>query len=476
MAKKLTSVSRVWSKQPDYVAGIDWSNTLTLGLRAAVVSSLGNTNIVTGRALEVDGPLPLTTSDIFGRAYKYSASQTLRTEEVTVTGAFTTIALAIPGRTDNQAVIGTAGTNAWTLWCSISGKIQIYDGVGYIDSGISVVPGKPYAMGVSVSGTTVTLCINGQVSVHTAAASPSYTSKQNIGSRNGAGDYAFLGDIAGFLFFNRALNAKQLADLTANPWQIFEPEQIPLFKPEGTGPVTHPTSGNVVGNTATITGAALRETGAQTHPSTGDVVGNTANVTGTALRYRAHATAGTVTGLTSNVTGTALRYRLHTTTGAVTGLTSTVIGSATNEPAAGVHEVDGVVTGTTGAVTGSALHIGVHRTTGVVAGYQGAVTGTAKNYTVHETTGVLSGFSAEVVGAAQRSGAVIVHSTSGVLAGYDSAVTGAATNMGGMTLTPADIQAIVAAIKAEIMPVNIVRVNNIDVDGTGADSDPWGPV
>jgi hypothetical protein len=251
---------------------------------------------------------------------------------------------------------------------------------------------------------------------------------------------------------------------------------VGAYEIPASGGATHPSTGNVVGNTATVTGTAARSATVQTHPTTGAVVGNTATVSGTALRYRVHPTTGAVTGLTSTVTGTAKRYRLHTTTGAVTGLTSTVTGTATNEPAAGVHEVDGVVTGTTGAVTGSALHIGVHRTTGVVAGYQGAVTGTAKNYTVHETTGVLSGFSAEVVGAAQRSGAVIVHGTSGVLAGYDSVVTGAATNMGGMTLTPADIQAIVAAIKAEIMPVDIVRVNHIDVDGTGIAGDEWGPV
>ena len=68
------------------------------------------------------------------------------------------------------------------------------------------------------------------------------------------------------------------------------------------------------------------------------------------------------------------------------------------------------------------------------------------------------------------------HDASGIIVGYDAKVVGQATNVGSLTLTPADIAAIVAALKAEILPVNIVRVNHIDVDGTGADSDPWGPV
>jgi hypothetical protein len=282
---------------------------------------------------------------------------------------------------------------------------------------------------------------------------PNSTSLESIGGYNRSGTYrSSTHAISLACVFPFSMGNAEILNLLKNPWQIFEPEQSPLFVPVAGG-TTHPTSGDVVGNTATVTGSALREAGAQTHPSTGDVVGNTATVSGTALRYRAHPTTGVVAGLTSNVTGTALRYRLHTTTGAVTGLTSTVTGSATIQPAPGIHVTSGDVVAGVGTVTGSALHIGVH-----------------------PTTGVLAGFSAEVIGTAQRSGAVIVHSTSGVLAGYDSVVTGAATNQGSMTLTPADIQAIVAAIKAEIMPVNIVRVNNIDVDGTGADSDPWGPV
>jgi hypothetical protein len=82
---------------------------------------------------------------------------------------------------------------------------------------------------------------------------------------------------------------------------------------------------------------------------------------------------------------------------------------------------------------------------------------------------------ATVTGSASRAGAIITHATTGVLTGNTAEVTGASGH-GSMTLTPADIAAIVAALQLAILPVNIVKVNSIDVDGTGADNDPWGPV
>jgi hypothetical protein len=480
MAKKLTLVDRVWTQQPTTLVGTK--------VDGAVISARDNAVIV-GRNRFVP-PVSWTLSRIsglLGSAYKATTeSQRINFTIPPInigTGDFT---LSFLYRVTTPLASGyhyLFGTNINYLafaprHAAAGGDALLYCGSNQIPLGLNLSAVGTYRVVVVRRGTSLTIIANNQTF--------STTNSSSLGAINTLTLNCYASSETGFgipeaEIYLAGIDARAWSDgevraFINNPWQIFEPEEIPLFKPTGTGPVTHPTSGDVVGNSATITGSALRETGAQTHPSTGDVVGNTATVSGTALRYRAHATTGVVAGLTSNVTGTALRYRLHTTTGAITGLTSTVTGSAVNEPAAGVHEVTGDVVAGVGTVTGSALHIGVHRTTGVVAGYQGAVTGTAKNYTVHETTGVLSGFSAEVVGAAQRSGAVIVHSTSGVLAGYDSVVTGAATNMGGMTLTPADIQAIVAAIKAEIMPVNIVRVNNIDVDGTGADSDPWGPV
>lgn len=55
-------------------------------------------------------------------------------------------------------------------------------------------------------------------------------------------------------------------------------------------------------------------------------------------------------------------------------------------------------------------------------------------------------------------------------------VSGVSVGFSEMTLTPADIQAIVDALKLAILPVNIVQVNYGPVDGDGSDGNPWGPV
>ena len=127
-------------------------------------------------------------------------------------------------------------------------------------------------------------------------------------------------------------------------------------------------------------------------------------------------------------------------------------------------------------ITGEASQItpaGEHETGGILTGRLAVIAGSVKNVKKHGTSGVLAGKTSYILGAATK---FAEHDSSGIIVGYDAKVVGSATNVGSLTLTPADIHAIVAALKAEIMPVNIVRVNHIDVDGTGADSDPWGPV
>jgi hypothetical protein len=469
-------IRKVRDRQPDRHVGIDLNNPLTSNLVCAYTPSLDG--IVGKNSVGKSYDTGQVVHSKIGKAKKYQASSSQYTSfkinAPVISNGFTIVMVAKKAASSGanrrgvsmsssthlraNLQINAAGTSLEVAGClgeEGNNSYLLYT-LPTLSDDYHVYVGYQYYTGSAAYGG---LYVDGKFGVDAWIGNSSSfygsSSQFDIG-RLMNNSTVYYGDWDGIAFaaiFNRRLTAGEIVSISANPWQIFEPETIPLFKPTGTGPVTHPTTGDVVGNTATVTGSALREAGAQTHPSTGDVVGNTATVSGTALRYRAHATTGVVAGLTSNVTGTALRYRLHETTGAVTGLTSTVTGSATIQPAPGIHVTSGDVVAGTGSVSGTATHIGVHT-----------------------TTGVLSGFSAEVVGAAQRSGAVIVHSTSGVLAGYDSVVTGAATNQGSMTLTPADIQAIVAAIKAEIMPVNIVRVNNIDVDGTGADSDPWGPV
>jgi len=257
------------------------------------------------------------------------------------------------------------------------------------------------------------------------------------------------------------------------------------YEPAETPPVVdHATDGDVTGNTADVTGEAVLTEPAPHHQATGAVTGLTSTVTGTAKRFLLHTTSGDVVDSNdATVTGEAELINavyLHETEGFLTGQLGTVAGTAKRfrahasigalHPTTPVGDVSSVITGQSEVISPP----GVHECYGDLLGRLGVVTGTAKLTKTHVTSGVvIDSTDATVTGEAVK---FAEHDTSGIIVGYDSKVVGSATNVGSLTLTPADIAAIVAAIKAEIIPVDIVRVNHIDVDGTGADSDPWGPV
>jgi len=219
--------------------------------------------------------------------------------------------------------------------------------------------------------------------------------------------------------------------------------------------------------------------GSVDHATDGDVEGNTANVVGTARRFLLHTTSGDVVDSTdATVTGQAELINavyLHETEGVLTGQLGTVAGTARRFR---THTSNGIVIGDPWAIVEGLAEIvsppGEHETYGALSGQHGTVVGTAKHLRKHVTSGnVVDSTDATVEGEAVK---FAEHDSSGIIVGYDTKVVGQATNVGSLTLTPADIAAIVAALKAEILPVNIVRVNYVEIDGTGTGNDPWGPV
>jgi len=145
------------------------------------------------------------------------------------------------------------------------------------------------------------------------------------------------------------------------------------------GPVTHDTSGALVGPGTTVTGDASSAT---TRPASGALIGPGAAVAGAAARTRVHATTGVLTGQGSLVDGAADRQ-------------------------------DGA-----GPVT--------HATTGALSGPGAAVAGTASRTRVHATSGVLIASGSIIEAAAARSGAPVSHATSGALQGQGAAISGTA--------------------------------------------------
>ncbi len=247
--------------------------------------------------------------------------------------------------------------------------------------------------------------------------------------------------------------------------------------------VDHAADGDVIGNTADITGEVVLTEPATVHQATGAVAGLTSTVTGAAKRFLHHATSGAVVDSNdATVTGEAELINavyLHETEGVLTRQLGTVTGATRRFV---THITEGELVPLDGAgdsvskVAGQAEQItppGQHEAGGILTGQRGTITGTAKLQKKHTTSGVLAGKTSVVLGGATK---FAEHDASGIVVGYDSKVMGSAVNQGTLTLTPADIDAIVAALVAEILPVNIVRVNGIDVKGSGTGNDPWGPV
>lgn len=241
------------------------------------------------------------------------------------------------------------------------------------------------------------------------------------------------------------------------------------------GAVDHHTSGSIIGSGADTTGSADHRPTSVTHSSGGNIVGKTSDVTGASSSFSKLTSSGALLGDFGTVTGTSTRFRAHPAVGALLGDFGTVTGAADQSSPVGEHDVEGDIVAGTGTVTGQSHSVGYRPTTGAIVGNTGVIAGTAKHIKMHATHGDPIGAGSIVVGTASRSDPVVDHSTFGEIDGYQANLFGNATHSK-MTLTQADIDAIVAGIVAAIIPVNIVKVNSIDVDGTGADSDPWGPV
>lgn len=243
----------------------------------------------------------------------------------------------------------------------------------------------------------------------------------------------------------------------------------------GGGAVDHHTSGSIIGSGADTTGSADHRPTSVTHSSGGNIVGKTSDVTGASSSFSKLTSSGALLGDFGTITGTSTRFRAHPAVGALLGDFGTVTGAADQSSPVGEHDVEGDIVAGTGTVTGQSHSVGYRPTTGAIVGNTGVIAGTAKHIKMHATHGDPIGAGSIVVGTASRSDPVVDHGTFGEIDGYQAELFGNATHSK-MTLTQADIDAIVAGIVAAIIPVNIVRVNHIDVDGTGADSDPWGPV
>jgi hypothetical protein len=192
---------------------------------------------------------------------------------------------------------------------------------------------------------------------------------------------------------------------------------------EAAGPVTHATTGVLVGPGAAVAGTASSAT---TRPSTGALTGPGAAIVGTAARTRAHATTGVLAGQVAAIAGVAARTRQHATDGVLAGPGAEIIGAAAREGAPVAHATSGALAGPGTSLAGTAARERLHPATGDLIGQSSTLSGIAARMRQHAASGAVAGPGAEVVGAAVRVAAPVAHDTSGALTGPGAVIEGAA--------------------------------------------------
>jgi len=189
-----------------------------------------------------------------------------------------------------------------------------------------------------------------------------------------------------------------------------------LAAPSGGSP-THPSTGALTADAATIAGTAAHLT---LHTSTGALTAQDATIAGTAADE--HSNTGALTAQAATVAGTAAHLTLHTSTGTLTAQDATIAGTAADE-----HATTGALSAQAAAIAGTAVHLTLHATTGALAAQASTIAGVAAHQ--HAATGALVAQDATIAGSADHTVPGSTHTTTGALAAQDATVAGTATHL-----------------------------------------------
>lgn len=348
MAKKLTLLEDEWTRQPQIVRGINKKNTITRGLIILCNPAIGLENIAKpgtrfdGAIVKATGRIGLSARTDGSLSHEMADAAWNRPAEVTSL-VFCNRAgglqnYASPLQKDFNSTSGpsystwaieynahAAGNNVITAFSSISGSYSRTAAYTFEDTSI------PHVSVLTRSSSALCLFVNGmKVGENAGLSELSYsaTGANNIQINNTVTKSPF--DVYLVAIWDRVLSDLEIKIVSANPWQLFEPDETPLFKPVVTAQYTRPVSDVSAGGWTASTGsdlfAMLDETAADdgdyittTSASTCEVALGSLNdpalSTGHVVRYRISATGG----------GIIVRLREGTTT----------IASWTHNPAPG---------------------------------------------------------------------------------------------------------------------------------------------
>jgi hypothetical protein len=232
---------RARTRQPQQLAGIE-RNPLTRGLALAVNPSIGNVEAALQRqAASVGGisragglramGLKAAANSSLGMKFAGSA---MSTSNGAGTGDFTYLVFANPAASStreffvccqNGASEFYFGANFNTGLTATAGAVNAQTNAGGA-SGVTAAgaaDGNPHVYVYTRSAVTGALYVDGKVAA-TNSVTPvqmwSSASSDYVGGYSGAG-WGISGNVYLVLGWNRALSAQEIADLSANPWQVF---------------------------------------------------------------------------------------------------------------------------------------------------------------------------------------------------------------------------------------------------------------
>lgn len=322
-------IRRKRTSQPKSAAKIDWNNPLTLGLQT-LFDGARYLDVVSNQTLSPRSPKTCIGGGLAHEVTTSNTAAVLPNQVFKNADGLTAFVLLEHGDTMSTTYAGLTSRGAYgvddntTIYIE-GGALMAYGPSGGGGGGPigSLASGGIHSYAATCRGTSLIGYVDGASptgvsGAWTAASTPNAvcigaTGSDHVADEYGPGKYLLVG------WWNRALAAREIRDLHKNPWQLFEPETIPLFFSTVTAQYSRPTSDVSAGTWTASSGsdlfAMLDETAANdsdyivtTGVSTCEVaLGSLTDPyvsTGHIVRYRISATGG----------GIIVRLRQGTTT------------------------------------------------------------------------------------------------------------------------------------------------------------------
>lgn len=178
----------------------------------------------------------------------------------------------------------------------------------------------------------------------------------------------------------------------------------------------HATTGALTAAAATIAGTAAHH-----HATTGALAASAATLAGTAAHLTLHATSGALVSGAATIAGSAAHH--HATTGALAASAATIAGTATHTAGGAAHPTSGALSADAATIAGTAAHRTLHATSGALLAQAATLAGTAAHFTLHATSGALVSGAATIDGVASHN---VTHETSGALQAASATISGVA--------------------------------------------------